>query len=357
MISGSKKSWCPAVRYLLSFCLGFFVLSFGPASQAQTRNFQMALWGNEGNKAPIDADVAFFHGGDTQPSGHSILKLSSWNTQGTWESMVLKMKYDFSRIDAVVVDEPYLDTIGTSPSPRQNPCRDNRYPRIASSYQMLQSLGQALKQTSPRTRFWINFSEAEIQWMMDTKCPANRPITLNGSFVDVVSLDKYKIPFEGPCHVTLGSMAPCLQPYYDWLVAHRAYAGQQIALVPGVFVRFLERRTGPVRLEDPNSQAALLPGFFNYAKTMNQSCDLPLGTTGVTGAFDRCIIWLVIGFPGENFKENPKAEEPIQWLGEFDPNPLLQPIQAAWRSELSIPIRRNVADNHLYSSDFLSDDD
>jgi hypothetical protein len=349
MISSFKKSGQPTGRYALSFCLSFFVLSFGRVSEAQTRNFQMALWGNEGNQAPIDADVAFFHGGDTQPSGHSILKFSFWNTQGAWQSMVSKMKYDFSRIDAVAVDEPYWTTIGTSPLPRnvwQNPCQDNRYPRVASSYQMLQSLGQAVKQTSSRTRFWINFSEPEIQWMMDTNCPANRPITLNGSFVDVVSLDRYKILFEGPCQVTLSRPAPCLQPYYDWILAHRAYAGQQIALVPGVFVRILERRTGPVRLDDPNSQTALLAGFFNYAATMNQSCSLPLGATGFTGVFDGCLVWLVIGYPGESWTENPKTETPTQWLGEFDPNPVLQPIQAAWRSELSIPIRRNVAGNH-----------
>src|SRR5713101_4283745 len=269
MISNSKKSWWPTKWYALPFCLSFFVLSLGQASQAQTRNFQMALWGNEGKQAPIDADVAFFHGGDSQPPGHSILTVSFWKTEGAWQSMVLKMKYDFSRIDAVYVDEPYLN-VGASPSANnawQNPCQDNRYPKAASIFQMLQSLGQAVKETSSRTRFWINFSEPEIQWMMDTHCPANRPITLNGSFVDVVSMDRYRIRFEGPCRLTLPGRAPCLQPYYDWIVAHRAYPGQQIALVPGVVVQILERRTGPVQLDNPNSQAALLAGYFNYAAT------------------------------------------------------------------------------------------
>jgi hypothetical protein len=268
-----------------------------------SRNFRMALWGNETAPA-VDADMSFFFQDDTQPASpaRSILEFFPFDTKvnvsdmaQAWANMVGRNHYDFSRIDAVIIDEPYLIAAGAAPpytSGWRNPCNDGyygiRYQDVLAAYQQFQALAQAVKRTSHATRFWINFSEPEVQWMMDPSCP----ITLSGPFVDVVSLDKYLKPFAGPCQITINQEAACVQPYYDWLVGHPAYQGQQIALVPGTFVKTDSNNN---LLTNPQNQANLLPGFFNYAARMNRSCNLPLGATGVTGIADGCPVWVVNG--------------------------------------------------------------
>jgi len=290
----------------------------------------MATWGNEFSP-PVDADMGFFNEGNTQPNSptHSVLHFFPFthppirdpDPATHWNKLIQlpvpsmpAYRYDFSHIDAVVIDEPYLNAVGLAQSGPlwQNPCHDNRFQAVLTAHQQLQALAQAVKATAPATRFWINFSEPEVQWMLDPNCPLN----LSGPFVDVVSMDKYLAPFAGPCQVTLTQPASCVQPYYDWIVSHRASGSQQIAVLPGTFVRF---DANHMQQDDPQNQANLLAGFFSYATTMNQSCK----SIGTTGSFDGCPVWVVSGFPGANFQGGV-----FLWCGELESNPgVPEPVQ------------------------------
>lgn len=306
----------------------------------------MALWGNEFSP-PVDADMAFFNEGDTQPQSptRSVLRFVPFSNPPVrdqdpvthWNKLIQlplpskpTYRYDLNRIDAVVIDEPYLKAIGFAQSGPlwQNPCHDNRFQAVLNAHQQLQALAQAVKVTTPTTRFWINFSEPEVQWMLDPNCPLN----LSGPFVDVVSMDKYLVPFAGPCQVTLTQPASCVQPYYDWIVSHRASSSQQIAVLPGTFVRFDANHK---QLDDPQKQADLLAGFFSYAMTLNQSCILPRESVGTTGRFDGCLVWVVMGFPGTNFQGGVSL-----WCGELESNPGVPERVQCPVSEVTAPIRR-----------------
>lgn len=86
---------------------------------------------------------------------------------------------------------------------------------------------------------------------------------------------------------------------------------------------------------------------------MNQSCALPLGSSGATGRFDACPVWMVLGFEGDNFVEGGTG---YIYCGEFDPSvkawsntvcpdepkggtpppgTVTQPIRNVWEAQLS----------------------
>ncbi len=290
------------------------------------RNFQMSNFSDG-----TDADIAFkfvpFGATDSiQPAGHSVFNMivDNWWPDGfaqRWSNAVIAPNHiDLTRVDAVYADEPYAELIsylaknGILPSNADlsgNPCNPNdyRYPYILQGYAKLQTAAAAIKQASPRTRFWLNFSKPETDWMRFGSCAF-----LNGPYVDVVSFDQYLVDFNNT-----------VKPVYDYFLAHPGYPGQQLALIPGTFV-YDYSQTG--QFVDAVAQAHLLEEFFDYANNVNNSCTLPLGNNGVTQSFDGCPVWMITGWLYGTCCEG--------FIGLNDP--AAGPIQAAWEAELSTPL-------------------
>jgi hypothetical protein len=279
------------------------------AEPRSTRSFQMGLWFNP---AGADADIAFFTEQEQQPIGRSIFFLSGlWNPfapQGEFASKLRAYDYDWTRIAAVVIDEPYW--VHTGQKDRANPCRDPRDPRNEQIVQIaarVQEAATIIRDLSPATRFWVNFSVMEVQWASDSLCA----IRFNDEYIDVVSLDAYGGRFEDVAW-----------SHYEWLQANRATAYQQLALVPGTFYR--------EGVDNQQVQASYLPGYFAYADSLNESCDLPAGRVGVTGLWDGCAIWIVAGWSGATHHLGKDV-----YRGALDP--AATAISAAWRDKLAYP--------------------
>lgn len=109
------------------------------------------------------------------------------------------------------------------------------------------------------------------------------PFPFNEPYIDVVSMDIYFVNFQ-----------PALSERYQFLYEHRPTPYQQLALVPGVFTGGHDSNHN----QNGAQAAARLLGFFEYAASMNQHCDLPLGPTGITGSYDGCPLWMIVGFTG-----------------------------------------------------------
>jgi hypothetical protein len=287
----------------------------------------MAIFGDL-NVGPADEDIAFMYASsdpslaaeenDGQPSGLSIMYLrpTSSGDFNLPQKDLNNVPYDYNRIAAIFVDEPYNIVPGPPwPDPCDPKSDSGKSGNINAISNQLLTLAQKIRQQAPRTRFWVNYSEPEVQWMMDGFC------TLNNSTIDVVSMDKYQVPFAGSTSCLVPQeRASCVQPYYDWLVTHRAYPGQQIALIPGTFADSTQG-------DDAQTQALRLQGFFDYA-AKNQSCNVPLGNTGATGRADGCLIWTVIGFGAH--------QGAGIMIGEDDPGG--EPIQQLWRAQVNLPL-------------------
>jgi len=275
----------------------------------------MGLWNNPSG---ADADIPFFEEGDVQPDRPAILRLSSWMRAdfANYWTYSLGQKYDFSRIRAVLVDEPFWTVLGTPDW--SNPCRDDRNAALLEYQAQLRNVAGIVRSTSSIPRFWVNFSEPEMRWMMDRDCPA----LLNEDYIDVVSTDVYFKEFAtGPRH------------YYDWLHANPSKPSQQIALTPGTFFRG--------SIDTPTQQASLLWGFFDYAAALNHNCKDPERLLSESDYFDdNCPVWIVAGWLGTTDSFNG-----IVWHGELDPKSTA--IRSVWRDELK---RRVEAGGHLKSS-------
>jgi hypothetical protein len=273
-----------------------------------TRSFQTGLYIDLSEPAltKADADISMFGEGQPQPAGLSIMKFKSYET-GSLLSSVPEKSYNFSRIVAVMVDEPYNSVKG-------DPClQRDEMDRI---YGLLAAGAADLKSVSPSTRFWVNFTDREIGWMMDGKC------FFNSEYIDVISLDRYYDFFY-----------PDVQPYYDWLAAHPATPQQQLALIPGTFYR--------PGTDDPLRQAEILQGYFDYANNANQSCNLPFGPRGVTGSYDGCRVWMVLGWPADSSYADPNSPTTL-YVGELDPR-LAATVGEVWRAEVALPLRPGLA--------------
>lgn len=301
-------------------------ISCAPASsRADGRRFQMGLWDDERGTV---SDLAFFSVGAPQPPGRSVLNFGLYGI--SFEAAVSGQNYDFSRIDAVVIDEPYLVALGPAPSnaahPWQNPCvaGDPRCSKVSQTKAQLEAIGAEVKRVSARTRYWVNFSEPELQWMGAGPLNSSPPLELHGTWADVISLDLYGRDF-----------ASTVRPYYDFLVAHRAAPWQQLALVPGTFVMTTPDVNGAVEPAYVGAnQASRLQGFFDYATEQNQSCSLPLGSTGLTGSSDGCLLWLVAGWCGRSF-----GVEGAHYHGMLnDPRALTPAVSARWNQERTRPL-------------------
>jgi len=276
-----RRSWIASIIFI---CAGLLALT--TQALAAERKFHMALFGSDD---PNYTDLAWFSGGP-QPPGRSILAIDpSTNPAG--------LAYDWSRIAAVMIDEPYWiaahNAIGYDDD--SNPCWNPSDPRNAGIAVMMNTVANtaaAFKSVAPNTRFWINFSVPEMNWMIDPYCT----IFLNQPYIDVISLDKYDTDFSG------------VQPYYDWLYWHRAKNSQQFALVPGTFYMPPEN-SGEGNYRDPYTAAARLQGYFDYANNLNSA------------GWDAPMVWLIAGWPAGD--SNP-------YIGILVPGPSVYML-AAWQ--------------------------
>jgi hypothetical protein len=175
--------------------------------------------------------------------------------------------YDWSRILAVEVDEPFGQTTKAS-------CHDSGaqadYTKVATALKARQA---ELRAKYPWVRFWVNLAAQDVRWLQDSTCPPLNPPP-NPYYFDVISVDDYSNPMD----LTL----------YAWLAAHRASPQQQLALVAGTYCTDT----------DGCAQRSYLQGYFAYANSTNNvnGCNLGLGQTGKTGNYDGCPIWMIMGW-------------------------------------------------------------
>ena len=280
----------------------------------------MVLWNDsEGT----DGDIPFFAEGQGQPPGRSIVSLSGmWYALDSLPALrahLSSLSYDFSRVEAVVLDEPFWNVSGAT-DPR-NPCytkEDGRYAAIESAHNNLKAFAKLLRKAAPTTRLWVNFSEPEIRWGMDTTCAP----PLNGDFVDVVSVDKYFVPFDNE-----------VRDYYSWIISHRATPWQQMALVPGTFY-YANPKTGLPMTTTLDQQISFLQGYYDYANKLNTSCSLPVPPPPSPLASDGCPIWMVAGWTAISMPARPDSLSPVFFGTKA---PVAQRIRANWVAELAKP--------------------
>jgi hypothetical protein len=296
----------PRALIIIAICLA--CLADTPAAMA-ARRFQMALWNSDD---PTLSELGWLDYNQAQPPAprRSVFfippsALSSPESapgagdQGWVEkydnaaeaelpardavvrdavtALLKQMERDWSRIDAVVIDEPFLAAVKSNAS--SNPCADRAlFRRVQMMQRVLMNAAAVVRglEGAEKTRFWVNFSEPEIDWMNSGVC---NPVRFNEWYMDVVSIDIYGRDFSR------------IQPLYDKLFASRPTAHQQLALIPGTY-------STSAAAFAASDVARRLQGFFNYANTMNHSCSLPIGPVGVTQSADGCPVWLVAGFWG-----------------------------------------------------------
>jgi hypothetical protein len=327
-LQGVAMVFSRGTRRFLRAIMCFLAMGFG-AANAQARNFQTTLFDPTGNNPNQSfADLSFFTNGQPQPAGQSVMALSFWGWFNTpWDVALANSgyQYDFSRIKAVLIDEPYWWGIGYTDGANMktftNPCAPGQKycPDVGTIYNQLQQLGKAIKQTSPNTRFWINFSAIEVQWMGYVLPPPQPSYgfpaqTLYGSFVDVISVDLYTGDFNGG-----------LLPYYTFLIGSRVTSAQQIALVPGDFA-------------DPSLPAGMLADYFNYANQANEACNLSVGGAGITGSFDGCLVWDVLGFQASTLFNNPAVGDAWKNEASYTIQTSVQPAAAAAITSVVYPL-------------------
>lgn len=286
------NTWSSVVRKILVLVGCGIGLTSALDASAAIRRFEMALYGNSD---PGYTDLAWMSAGEPIPAAPRRFIMQIDNLYQNAAALASYLDgislADRARIAAVVIDEPYWWATGASDW--SNPCRpgDPRINAIWAIESYLQSAADVVESRVPDTRFWVNFSEPEIQWMQ-ASCIFNRP------YIDVISLDKYMVPFSS------------VQPYYNWIVSHRSKHSQQLALVPGTF-----HRNSP-NYQNPATPASWLQGYFNYANNLNaQGWDAPM-------------VWLVAGFFGWNELEVVPGEF---WHGIT--NPSAAPIAQAWSAQ------------------------
>ena len=267
-------------------------------AQSGTRSFQMSLWDCCDGRVPTsaDTDIRTFGDGGTQPAGRSIVEPLDWTTPLSTRS------YDWSRIVAVEVDEPYTPVDGDLDFNCSDAPSAAMLAAIAPIDATLAQRAAELKALNPKARFWVNFTAPEGEWMGACATPQ----VFNRAYIDVISDDYYDVGFE-----------KYVSPFYAILSLYPAKPDQQFALFPGVF-------------SAPTNQVQYLQSYFDYANNMNQTCNLPLGSRGITGIFDRCPVWIVMGWLSGDYQGN------TLYRGMLDPNS--ETIAELWRAELSIPV-------------------
>ena len=275
---------------------------------ASSRFFQMSVWTYEGNGVSWDetaalVDVPMFGEGNEQPPGRSIMRANTWLTSTPFAVEGVP-RPDWSRVLAVVIDEPYTGSLpdGEDGEIPTNPCWDsNRQETVTAIRWNVMNAAATLHKIAPRTRVWVNFHQYEVDWMRDPICPQD----LNDPVIDVVSLDSYD------------AFVSSLRDEYDWFVS--SIPEQQIALVPGTFYEddwsFIAKTLAKLRLK----------GYFDYANHLNRRCDVGLGRVGPTGSYDGCRLWIVAGWSA--------TPQIGPYLGLLHPK--VAPLSEVWSSELS----------------------
>jgi hypothetical protein len=278
------------------------ILVPGQKADAQsTRPFQISLWDDNGSAfSSADSDIQTFAPGENQPNAPSILininaalepsitSGSITETDPTTGKVVASSPVNWSQIVALEVDEPFsfLDK-GVPLIDGDNTCEalpskgTSLYNQLQATISTLEALAAALKKVNPTARFWVNWTAMEAYYIQ--KCPAptyGGAQAFNGPYIDVVSYDNYADPFSSSA--------------YNFIRNNLASPHQQIALIPGVFSA---STTGWP------SQQPWLADYFQYAATTNQAgCNLapfattPAGTEIITGIYDRCPVWIVMGY-------------------------------------------------------------
>jgi len=284
---------------LLALFIALLVLVPNSRAQAQstTRNFQMSLWECCDGRVTTNMDI----GTVAPPAGRYILLGIDFNSP-------LPTNIDWSRVAAVEIDEPYtpidstiISQIDNDPLGLHNNC--NNVPGQASQIDAaLAQRAAELKALNPRARFWVNLTDHEAQFVEHNYCWA---AVFNKPYIDVISADWYNVDFSA------------LQQFYDWLAAHPAKPDQQLALIPGVF-------------STPTDQSSHLQGYFNYANSVNQTCNLPTGGRGYTGIYDGCRVWVVMGWLSGDYTLGNTV-----YRGMLDPNS--QTIANTWQAEFVLP--------------------
>lgn len=239
-----------------SILLAALLFSALTSALAGPKSFRMVLWNGSDLKM---VDYGWLYPGSAQPNNHPvILNISGVYDRSDLGSYLSNLNYDWSLIAGVIIDEPYLPAIKNSSL--QGCQLGSSAPTITSIESVISTAAGVIHSLGPATRFWVNFSEPELQWMMSCNLALNQP------YIDVVSLDKYERPFDE------------VRPYYDWLEAYPAKPQQQLALVPGAYY-----------LASPSPitaavAASYLQEFFDYANLKNANRQAaPL-------------VWLIMGF-------------------------------------------------------------
>jgi hypothetical protein len=294
-----------------------FVVSGGPADaqSSNTRSFQMALWSDPSLDGNTDIRT-FFFGHESQPA-HGPTVLIGYNPVYEYsKANVGGVIIDWSRVVAVEVDEPYasidaeliassVDKWGLSTHCANGPAQTSGIDTTLSQR------AAELKSLAPKARFWVNFTDKEAELVVSDRCWI---AVFNKSYIDVISTDWYYQDVDST--------------FYNSLAASRAKPDQQLGLIPGTFYRD--------GIDDPVTQASYLQGYFEYANTMNQSCNLPLGTRGFTGSFDRCPVWMVLGWLGPNNQLGNTL-----YVGLLDSRSAA--ISTKWRQEMKLLLRPDLA--------------
>jgi hypothetical protein len=272
----------------------------------------MALW-SDPSQTHAESDMAVFYA--SGPPGQPAAPISSIVVALDFKVSWYNVGYDWSRIVAVEIDEPYNNTSVDN---------DLRYPDRSFACQapalgkdmapvdaMLQARATELKALAPKARFWVNFTDNEAGWMVY----CSNPNQFNRDYIDVISADWSA---DGG-----NNNIASVQPFLSLVAANRPNSSQQLALIPGVY-------------SAPVDQLPHLPGFFDFANQMNQAqgCNLPLGTRGVTGVFDGCPVWIVLGWYSGTIADH-------TYVGMLQPGSEL--IKQAWEDELHHPLAPSLA--------------
>jgi len=290
---------------LLSLLTGLLLLVPGSAAQAQlaTRSFLTVLWSDHVSKSPnptptspvigVDADIdAFFVGYGDQPEGRSVAIGADAHTP------ISQLHFDWSRVVALVFDEPYTPD-----------CNESTLANDIDIDQALAARAAELRAIAPATRFWVNFTDKQIRWMLDG---FGCPYPYNKAYIDVISLDGYGQSFR--------------QDLYEGLMGNPAKPSQQVAFVPGTFYA-----------PKQDDQADYLPEYFRAADYYNQQYSLPLGDLRWTGTADGCPVWMVLGWLAGNWNDG----KGTQYYGMFDPS--AGRVADIWRREVAVPLRADLS--------------
>jgi hypothetical protein len=275
----------------------------------QSRYFQMALFTYEFMEGGVNwlqvseyVDIPMFEGysdASHQPAGGSIMRLPSWDKD---EPLAL-VKVDWSRVLAVLIDEPFATAVYHYDDPLGSAACDAQREGIDDTKDKLVAAAAAVHDVAPRTRVWVNYSAKDVKLMRRDFCP----LALNDTAIDVVSLGAYEADFFE------------IKDDYDWLISENPQ--QQIALVPGTHYR----ETG----DRPSQAAARLQGYFAYANNLNEQCNIGLGRVGRTGNYDGCRVWVVTGWLAQPvYREASHA-----FYGLLSES--ASPIRDAWSSQLA----------------------